>query len=400
MSAVRAIIKFECSKCEKAWPGFFFSSDNEFCSECSDKKPVTTSKIKFYNRIRELGGVILGTYQGSEVPIKCQCAEGHECNPMPSSVRHGGMCKICAGVDSTTSEKNFRKRITELGGKVLGEYRGNRAPTKCECKNGHECTPMPTSIQRGQGMCKICAGRDLSTAGENFKKRVVELGGKVLGEYRGSRVHVKCECAKGHECNPLPSSVKQGWGICLICVNHDPATAEANFKIRIAELGGKVLGEYRGNRIPVKCECKEGHICHPYPTDIQQGGGMCSSCGLKSEPLCRKIFEELLNCSMRKSRPKWLMWKNGRPLELDGYNEENKIAFEYQGVQHTEYCPRFHNDEEDLEDQQERDIFKAKTCLKRGINLICIPCDYNHLNPEAMKSYIMSKLIKCNMIEK
>lgn len=395
MSIISPVIKLECSECKECWPAFFFDTGSEVCSECRDQRRIHIAKIKFYNRVSELGGRVLGKYRGKNVGIETTCKLNHRCCPTPSCIKVWGMCKICVGHDPATTEANFKARIAELGGKVLGEYKGNSVPIKCLCPNNHETSPTPTSIQQGSGMCRICTGLEPIAGEINFRTRMAELGAKILEEYQGSRIPVKCECKNGHVLQVFPGRVHSSIGICRICVGHDPATTEENFRAKIAQLGGKVLGEYKGNRIPVECRCPNGHLSSPTPSSIQQGGGMCASCGFKSEPLCREIFEELLDCSMRKLRPKWLPWKRGKCLELDGYNEEKKVAFEYQGFQHTKYHPYFHkNGPQDFEEQKERDSFKAKICFEKGIILICVPCDYSYLDPEAMRKYIKTELIK------
>lgn len=323
----------DCDKCGKFWNDFFYDTDDGICSECSDHKKIFKIKLKFFSRITELGGEVLGKYKRKIRPIKCRCIIGHSCQPSPNNIEQGkGMCRICAGYDHVTAKEKFITRIIELGGEVLGKYINSKTPVACMCQNGHRCQPTPHAIWRGKG------------------------------------------------------------GICKICAGHDSLTAQTNFKKRITELGGEILGPYIKSDDPIKCQCVNGHFCYPRPSDIRKGYGMCSSCGLKSEPLCRKIFEEL-GFPMVKIRPSWLRWRSGYPLELDGYNEEKKIAFEYQGAQHYFYNPRFHhNGPEDLEDLQERDRFKVKVCSERGIQLICVPHNYSFRNPEAMRSYIISNL--------
>jgi hypothetical protein len=44
--------------------------------------------------------------------------------------------------------------------------------------------------------------------------------------------------AAGHDCMPIPASVKRGEGVCSICVGHDPGVAEAAFRAKVAELVG------------------------------------------------------------------------------------------------------------------------------------------------------------------
>ena len=87
-------------------------------------------------------------------------------------------------------------------------------------------------------------------------------------------------------------------------------------------------------------------------------------------------------------RPTWL---DG--LELDGYNENLNIAFEYNGKQHYEFIKHFHHDDPDnFERQKVRDIKKYSICQKRGLKLIIIPYQYDHTTPDEMREFILSKL--------
>jgi len=132
---------------------------------------------------------------------------------------------VCAktGNDSETAKNNFIKNIEKLGGKVVGEYKGNSIGVECVCKNGHPCTPSPGSIRQGSGMCKICAGNDSETAKQNFIKNIEKLGGKVVGEYKGNSIGVECVCKNGHPCTPSPGSIRQGCGMCSQCTRKTEA---------------------------------------------------------------------------------------------------------------------------------------------------------------------------------
>ncbi|PEM61052.1 hypothetical protein CN613_28010, partial [Bacillus pseudomycoides] len=59
--------------------------------------------------------------------------------------------------------------------------------------------------------------------------------------------------------------------------------------------------------------------------------------------------------------------------ELDGFNEEQKIAFEYHGVQHYEYIEFFHKEERQFKEQKQKDRMKRKMCKEKGIKLITVP---------------------------
>jgi len=97
-------------------------------------------------------------------------------------------------------------------------------------------------------------------------------------------------------------------------------------------------------------------------------------CEKKNETRCREIMETLTGKPFVSIRPEWL--KNpatGRNLELDGYNEELKLAFEYDGNQHSSFNPHFHKTPQDFVDQGKRDLIKDKLCKERGVTLIRIP---------------------------
>lgn len=75
-----------------------------------------------------------------------------------------------------------------------------------------------------------------------------------------------------------------------------------------------------------------------------------------------------------KSRPAWL--KNPttkRNLELDMYNEEHRIAFEYDGAQHDVYTPHYHSSPYHFEYRRLLDRLKDTLCKQERVTLIRIP---------------------------
>ena len=64
-------------------------------------------------------------------------------------------------------------------------------------------------------------------------------------------------------------------------------------------------------------------------------------------------------------------------MQLDGYNEELKLAFEFQGIHHFRVVPNhFHpNGKADLDSQRLRDQKKRNICKEQGIDLIEISYD-------------------------
>jgi hypothetical protein len=118
------------------------------------------AEARFRARVEELGGLVVGEYVDSQTPVAVRCAADHECSPRPSKVNCGqGICRICAGLDPADVEDRFRARVEEAGGAVTGEYVNSHTPVTVSCAIGHTSTPHPSSVLSGRGICATCSGR-------------------------------------------------------------------------------------------------------------------------------------------------------------------------------------------------------------------------------------------------
>lgn len=185
---------------------------------------------------------------------------------------------------SLAAERAFRAHLADLGAELLEPYRGSKVPHHCRCAAGHDCYPRPNSIQSMRcGICRVCARNDPATAEAAFRARLAELGAIPLyGRWTGNgRPHL-VRCANGHECRPRPNDVQQGDGICRTCAGSDTAAAEAAFLVRLKEIGAEPLyGEWAGTKAPHHVRCREGHDCFPAPGTVLGGQGPCRKCANK-----------------------------------------------------------------------------------------------------------------------
>ena len=112
----------------------------------------------------------------------------------------------------------------------------------------------------------------------------------------------------------------------------------------------------------------------------------------KGEQLCKDVIEDIYQLPFYCVRPSFL--KNpetGRNLELDLYNDQVKIAVEYNGIGHYKYPNPFHRTKEEFINQIRRDKFKVDMCDVNDVYLISVPYTIP-LNYSAIKDYILERL--------
>ena len=147
---------------------------------------------------------------------------------------------------------------------------------------------------------------------------------------------------------------------------------------------------YRRTHEAVNIRCAKHGLFPQSPSGHLGGQGCPMCCTRRSEEMCRTILQEIYGHPFTKSRPHWLE----KRTELDGYRAEHKVAFEYQGKQHTHYVPFFHNKGgvNDLHRQQQRDQRKAELCREKGVDLIVIPWTVDANTPDKLFEWIVDRV--------
>lgn len=114
------------------------------------------------------------------------------------------------------------------------------------------------------------------------------------------------------------------------------------------------------------------------------------------EKKCRTYLEFLFKTPFPKTRPNFL--KNPitkSNLELDCFSDKLKLALEYNGKQHYEFCSTFHSNKQDFYNQKYRDEIKKRLCMKNGIDLIIVPY---YIPLHNINNYIKKSLKKLKRI--
>ena len=105
------------------------------------------------------------------------------------------------------------------------------------------------------------------------------------------------------------------------------------------------------------------------------------------------LFVKVFHCSVKVFQE--LIALTGRNLELDCYNEDLKIACEYNGRQHYEFLKHFHGTMEDFHKQKRNDQKTRENCIKNGIFLIEVP--YTVKVPD-IERFIVNKLSQSGLV--
>lgn len=312
------------------------------------------------------------------------------------TIKHdNSWCPECNTYNKPLTIDIARDIAIQKGGRCLSHtYKNNRTLLQWECSEGHTWKAPLERVKNRGDWCPTCAGNQPQTIDECYRIAALKNGKCLANVYVNSITPVLWECEFGHRWNQATGIVKSGhW--CSHCYGNAKHTIEECRETAVAR-GGKCLSDsYINSDDLISWECKEKHQWFARYNNIKNMKQWCPMCGrFKSEKIARQIIEETTGFKFNKIRPDWLLYDNGVNLELDGYNEKERIAFEYHGKQHYEEIDHFHRYENDFKLQQERDAWKEAKCKEEKVDLIVIPYTYNYNDPDSMRQFIEVELAK------
>jgi hypothetical protein len=262
-------------------------------------------------------------------------------------------------------------------------YIDAKTKIKFRCKK-HDYTFEQTSNNHlnSNHPCKYCLQESrrkaLSDSLETFKNKIQTKYGNLFdfenANYINQRTPISLKCLKHNKViTKEPQVFLRGNG-CDLCVKEESSAnlSERTFKeIKsfVSKLNGKCLSKnYLNNKSKLDFECNAGHQFQKSWSEVKNSLRWCSKCSpnkLIGETIARLILEHLLKINLPS-----LYIKEMDGLQLDGYNESHKIAFEYQGYQHFTENSHFHQSNKRFEEQLKRDQYKKALCKQNGIILI------------------------------
>ena len=289
------------------------------------------------------------------------------------------------------SEKRNTKWIIEQSKLLFGdsfdyqatEYRDAKTKINFRCKK-HDYSFEQTSNNHlnSKHPCAFCLQESRREAFSDsihiFKNKIQSIFGDQFdfknANYVNQRIPIPLTCLKHNKViTKEPQVFLRGHG-CDLCAKEASLAVLSKQTLDeihnfVAKLNGKCNSKnYINNETKLDFECKVGHKFQKSWSHVKNSLRWCPKCSpnkLIGETLARLILENLLKIKFSS-----VYIKEMEGLQLDGYNYENRIAFEYQGYQHYTENSHFHTNEKKYKSQIERDNYKKELCKKNKITLI------------------------------
>ena len=222
-------------------------------------------------------------------------------------------------------------------------------------------------------------GNNIKTDIRAIQEFAINKGGLLLStEYINCKTNLLWQCENQHQWKSCWDNIKNSHQWCPYCCGNIKPDVKELQTYAINKNGKLVSTEYINALVKLVWEC---NICqHQWEANwnnIKDKNSWCPHCSsFKTEKLCREILERKLGIEFRKKR----FWISNQRLEFDGYNEENKIAFEFHGEQHYEFPNNWHKTKRQFDLAQLRDDLKEQYCAENNIKLLIIPyTEYKNL---------------------
>lgn len=323
-------------------------------------------------------------------PITFRCKKKHKFSISLRQVKRKSWCEFCR--DGIPYNQVEAKRILKQSGYDLkSEFTTLGGEVKAICLRCKDERNQPFNRLRDHP----CKHKRVEAHGamEKMHAAAKKFGGKLLSKSgRDIQDEYRWECKQGHRFDRTGFDVIHRDRWCTTC---EPTRVDISRAKELVEArGGRLLTKGTiDSKTRLSIICNLGHHFEKSWNDMSSSKAQwCDTCSSKSksEEMARTALEQLSGFSFPKKRPSWLVYE-GRRLELDGFNEQSKLAFEYQGQQHYDTKGVYGGTKEQLRRRKEIDDTKRKLCAEQGVYLIEIAYT---VRPEKFKDEILSELIR------
>jgi hypothetical protein len=370
------------------------------CLETNHQKISTETVVDLLNRLHP-GAKLLDEYTGYGELMRIICDNGHPYKANYYNLKEGKWCKKCKNINLKPTVEiliNFCKKFNIT---LLNEQYDGEAFINFVCHCGKQFSTRWFNINYNKPICcNDCILKITINDVATFIKKHHENGKLIdnniaTNEYIDPDHPLLCKCRKQHIFETSWNKLhKRKW--CPDCLSDRIITLDIIKEFVASKRKGECLEvEYKSAMTPMKFKCKRGHIWEAKYKYIK-GGTWCPTCSSGfGEEMSRYVISKMTGYNFEKIRLECLMnEETGRKLELDGYCNELKMAFEYQGRYHKEIVDSYKMTDLDLDKRKRYDKIKKQKCKENDIFLIEIPQFDKKFRPENLVSFIENKFIE------
>lgn len=357
-----------------------------------------------YETIKEIinkknGKLLTTQYIDNKQKLEIECINGHIFQMSYNKISSENQwCSRCSGRKLLLED--IQKLCEQNNCICLNDcYKGAKTTVlNLVCNNGHTWTTMIDKIKNNI-WCDECKKNNDNEA---KLQTYINFAKKNNGECLTSEITdiiknqiVKFRCINNHIWECIISKYMLDNDVwCKECLKYTLDDANEIAK----ERGGFCLSTEKTflTHEKLKWQCINKHVWNASLHNVKDSYTWCPKCIINyNEEVVRNIFQKMFGKNFENLRPNWLInEKKNTKMELDGFNKELNIAFEYNGIQHYKYIPYFHSSEEKFKEQVDRDILKNNLCIQNNIKLIVIP--YN-IKINEIQNYIIKKCEELNI---
>lgn len=366
--------------------------------------------IEILHKIAEQrkGKCLDNEYKNYSHKIRWQCEKGHIWKAPTRDIAAGrSWCKKCSVINRSFSIEVAHQEAKKNQGICLSKkYKNSNVPLKWKCKNNHIFYSRLSSVRSGTWCIECCRDSLKINTFKKCKKVAQKIGIKCLStRYEGVNSPMKWQCGT---CTHIWETTYQAIAVagrtgnkacpaCYVIKNKKGHNIELCHKYAQQRDGQCLTKTYKDQYTKMKWECKEGH---QWKTQFKQIkiGRWCPHCAelkrkCKGQSITRNFFEKFFKVQFKSVFPSWLINpETKRKMEIDGFNKELGIGFEYQGFQHYKFVKFIHGTRKKFIQQQQRDKIKVQTFKEKGLKLIIIKEFNTNWTLARIESYLKDEL--------
>jgi hypothetical protein len=369
----------------------------------------------FKERLKEIFGediICIEKTPEISVKFKFKCSKcGHKWENSPSyqlttpkRKKRPPSCKNCGGSKKTSSVdiKEYLKEfnLSALNGIEAIKNQTTKFHYRCNHCGDSGCKTLNNLLnlkKNNLGYCDCTYKRTHWTL-EKMIKVGKENNYTLVGRPKdiNSNKIYKWKCQLGHITSFSISSLKNG---CLTCLNNKRFSSLAKIKEWLKKYESTITlipnQNWKGSHYSYNFQCEICNKAFNRAIHSILSGSHCPNISKSySELVVKHYLEKLLGFKFI-SNKKYEFLKNsvGNKMELDGFNEENRIAFEHHGIQHYRGSI-YHKEIKSLSRRKSDDLLKEKLCLENNIKLIIIPALFEITPISELKNVIKEELLR------